>query len=248
MESRYRKGEKQPAPRGRYKGRGIVLHAIKYGERKRIVHLLTRECGRQGYVCLPGRDARAAFQPLTLLEFDAFHGRSDLHTLEQPVVGPALREIPFDIVKSTIALFLAEVLYRLIHEGEADESLYDFVEGAILALDRSEAGSANFHLWFLVRLTHHMGYAPQQEYRPGDRLDYRNGCYCSDPPAHTLTMPPDESALFHDLFEADPLTLSQIALSRERRVSLLERLIDLYGFHTEAIHSVNSLRILGEIF
>ena len=39
-----------------------------------------------------------------------------------------------------------------------------------------------------------------------------------------------------------------LVVASEQRVSMLERLTDLYGFHTDAIYNVNSLRILSEIF
>lgn len=61
-------------------------------------------------------------------------------------------------------------------------------------------------------------------------------------------MPTDEATLFHTLNGCTADALSAIGLAREQRVSMLERLTDLYGFHTDAIYNVNSLRILSEIF
>lgn len=244
-----RKGEKIPVPRGRYKARGVVLHSMKYGERKRIIHIFTREYGRQSYITTLTNHGKGLFQPLFILDFDGWQGRGELHNIEQPAAAIPLREIPFDIVKSTIALFLSELLYRLIKDGEADPGLYEFVEGAITSLDGMTDGTANFHLWFLVRLTYYMGYEPEDNYLEGYALDYRNGTYVRpDLPSHTLIMPPADARLFHELMEADTEDLVCFKMAREQRVSLLERLIDLYGFHTEAIYGVNSLRILSEIF
>lgn len=246
-----RKGEKISMPRGRYKARGIVLHSMKYSERKLIVHILTREYGRRSYITKLGshNNGRGVYQPFFILDFDAFSGRGELHTIEQPVMGASLGELPFDIVKSTIALFLSEILYRLVKEGESDPGLYDFIEESIIALDGLNDGSANFHLWFLVRLTEYMGYAPEDNYAEGYSLDYRNGTYTPEPPTHTLSLPPADARLFWLLDRVGkPQDLGEIGLSREQRVSLLERLTDLYGFHTDAIYGVNSLRILSEIF
>ncbi len=225
-------------------------------ERKLIVHIFTREYGRRSYITSPGgaspghRVRRGLFQPLSILEFDGFSTRGELHHIEGPIIAQPLSEIPFDIVKSTIALFLSELLYRLIKEGEADPGLYDFVEGSITTLDGLDSSvAANFHLWFLVQLTHYLGYSPQDNYAEGHALDYRAGLYISsDELPHTLLMAPREAKLFYELTHATPAQLPDFALAREQRTTLLTALIDLYGFHTEAIYSVNSLRILSEIF
>lgn len=245
-----RKGQKAPVPRGRYKARGIVLHSMKYGERKLIIHIFTSQYGRRSYITKlsANNNGRGLYQPLFILDFDAWAGRGELHHIEQPQTAFCLADMPFDIVKSTIALFLSELLYRLIKEGEPDPGLYRFVEESVAQLDGMGDGVANFHLWFLVRLTEYMGYAPQDNYEAGFSLDYRNGTYTSQPPQHTLVMPPAEATLFHLLSGCMAEELSGVGLSREQRVSMLERLTDLYGYHTDAIYSVNSLRILSEIF
>lgn len=244
------KGQKVPVPRGRYKARGIVLHSMKYGERKLIIHIFTAQYGRRSYITKlsANNNGRGLYQPLFILDFDAWAGRGELHNIEQPQMAFCLGDMPFDIVKSTIALFLSELLYRLIKEGEPDPGLYRFVEESIAELDGMGEGVANFHLWFLVRLTEYMGYAPRDNYEEGYSLDYRNGTYTSEPPLHTLVMPPAEATLFHTLNGCMADGLGEIGLAREQRVSMLERLTDLYGFHTDAIYSVNSLRILSEIF
>ena len=244
------KGQKVPVPRGRYKARGIVLHSMKYGERKLIIHIFTAQYGRRSYITKlsANNNGRGLYQPLFILDFDAWAGRGELHNIEQPQMAFCLGDMPFDIVKSTIALFLSELLYRLIMEGEPDPGLYRFVEESVAELDGMGDGVANFHLWFLVRLTEYMGYAPRDNYEEGYSLDYRNGTYTSEPPLHTLVMPPAEATLFHSLSGCTADELAGIGLAREQRVSMLERLTDLYGFHTDAIYSVNSLRILSEIF
>lgn len=244
------KGKKVVVPRGRYKARGIVLHSMKYGERKLIIHILTAQYGRRSYITKLSatNSGRGLYQPLFILDFDAWAGRGELHHIEQPQMAFCLSDLPFDIVKSTIALFLSELLYRLIQEGEADGGLYRFIEESVAELDGMGEGVANFHLWFLVRLAEYMGYAPQDNYREGYWLDYRNGTYTPESPIHTLAMPPSEATLFHRLNGSMAGELASVGLSREQRVSMLERLTDLYGFHTDTIYNVNSLRILSEIF
>ena len=75
--------------------------------------------------------------------------------------------VPFDVRKSTISMFMAEVLYRLIREVEANEPLFDFLCEAVLKLDAMREGVANFHLWFLANLSRLLGYRPGNDYSYG---------------------------------------------------------------------------------
>ena len=136
-----------------YKARGIVLGTLKYGEKGVIVHMLTDLYGRQSYmvqgVGSRGRGSKLAlFQPMFALEFEGLESpKMQMHRFGEVHSGVVLESTPFDVKKSTIALFMAEVLHRLVKESEANEMLFDFVWGSIEALDAATEGVANFHLW-----------------------------------------------------------------------------------------------------
>ena len=104
-----------------YKARGVVLHTVKYGESSLVAYLFTDVGGRQTYMIQGVRSSRgrgnkaALFQPMFLLEFEGIeqphaqmHRMKDVHNLVP------LTSLPFDVRKSTVSLFMAEVLYRLI--------------------------------------------------------------------------------------------------------------------------------------
>ncbi len=58
--------------------------------------------------------------------------------------GFVLQSLPFDVRKSTMALFMAEVLYRLVREyDEPNQALFDFVWNSVGALDSMDEGVAN---------------------------------------------------------------------------------------------------------
>ena len=145
---------------GSYKARGIVLHTVKYGESSLVAYLFTDVGGRQTYMIQGVRSSRgrgnkaALFQPMFLLEFEGVEQpHAEMHRMKEVRNLVPLSSVPFDVRKSTVSLFMAEVLYRLIREVEANEPLFDFICSAVQQLDRMEQGVANFHLWFLVRLS-----------------------------------------------------------------------------------------------
>lgn len=235
-----------------------MLHSTKYGEGQLIVHMLTRTHGRQSYITRLGRStaknnatgaARGLFQPLFMVEFQGQQGHGQLHKMSQASLYRQLSELPFDIVKSSISLFMSELLYRLItgHEPE-DERLYGFVEESVTALDSMQSGVSNFHLHFMLRLMHYMGIAPLSNHQQNWWLDIKNGRFVATEPQHTLKIKPTTATHIATLNTLTVMELDYIKLHQAERIEIMNALVDYYHFHTDAISSVRSIRILGEIF
>ena len=238
-----------------YKARGVVLSTVKYGDSGMVVQMLTDRYGRQSYMVQGVRSSRgrgskmALFQPLFILEFEGLESsHSDLHKMREVQNGVVFKSVPYDIRKSTMALFMAEVLYRLVGESEANEPLFDFVYNSVMALDEIDEGVANFHLWFLANLSRYLGYFPGNEHQKGCWFDMREGLYTRTMPLHDHVMNEAEAELLRDLTECDLECLGEIPLNREQRVAMLSRLVEYYSIHLDAIRSVRSIEILQEVF
>ena len=61
-------------------------------------------------------------------------------------------------------------------------------------------------------------------------------------------MTPENARLMNDFVECDVRCLAEIGLNRTQRSSFLEALLAYYGYHLDAIHAVQSVRILQEVF
>lgn len=238
-----------------YKARGIVLHTLKYGDTSMIVYLLTDVGGRRSYMAQGVRSARgrgsklALFQPMFALEFEGLESpRRQMDAFREVRCGAVLQSVPFDVRKSTIALFMAEVLYRLIKESEPNGPLFDFVWGSVAALDSMSEGVANFHLWFLANLSRFLGFYPGNDYRSGDWFDIREGQYLKEPPPHEASMTQENARTLSYLMGCDVRCLAEIGLNRRQRVDFLHALLGYYGYHLDAIHAVQSIKILQEVF
>ncbi len=119
-----------------YKARGIVLNSLKYGDSAMVVHLLTDAVGRQSYMVQGVRSSRgrgsklALFQPMFALEFEGLtSSRQQMHRFREVQSGIVLQRMPFDVRRSTIALFMAEVLYRLVREYASPTGVVRFRVG-----------------------------------------------------------------------------------------------------------------------
>lgn len=240
-----------------YKGRGIVLHTLKYGENALVVHLLTDVGGRvsfivQGVRSARGRGSKAAlFQPLFAVEFEGLRpSRGELHRFREVRSGILLSRTPFDVRRSAVALFIAEVLYRLVREESANEALFERVWGAVEALDGVDDGVAvaNFHLWFLTNLSRELGFMPGGDYREGDLFDLREGRFGRYVAAQEYALDRRQSWLLNELLRSDSDKLDKILMSRTERVSMLESLLKYYGYHLDQAHSIRSVEVLRELF
>lgn len=238
----------------RYTSRGVVLNTLKYGDKGLIVQLLTSTHGRQSYMVqgLGGRQSKsklALFQPLFALEFEGVESsKMQMHRFGDVHSGIVLKSTPFDLKKSTVALFMAEVLYRLVKENEANAMLFDFVWGSIEALDEATEGVANFHLWFLSHLCRFLGFSPGNEYEPQAWFNIAEGVFTLEQPQPQHCISQENALILRDMLECDVRYLSEVGLNRHQRVDFLEAMLRYYGYHLDTIHSVQSIKILQEVF
>ena len=238
-----------------YKGRGIVLHTLKYGDSSMVAFLLTDVGGRRSYMVQgvrshSGRGSKLAlFQPMFPLEFEGLSSpRQQMDRFREVRAGFPLQSVPFDVRKSTMALFMAEVLYRLVRESEPNAALFDFAWNSTAALDALDTGVANFHLWFLSQLSCLLGFRPGNEYRPGAWFDIREGLFAATRPAHPAVMTQECAELFSRLLACDVRHLGDIPLGRAQRTEFLNALLSYLGYHLDAVSAVQSVHILREVF
>jgi len=101
-------------------------------------------------------------QPLFLLDINAsFKESRQIQRAKEINNNPHFTNIPFNVVKSSIAIFLAEILSKVLIEEEANLPLFDFLHHSILLLDEIEEGLANFHIFFLYELSKYLGFYPE---------------------------------------------------------------------------------------
>ena len=150
-----------------HKTRGIVLHQLKYSETSLIVKIYTERLGLQTYLVKGARSKRSAFssshfQPMTLLDLVVYHReKNEIQHLKEAEISEPFHSISSDLRKSTIALFLSEVLMKALNDGEANDELFTFMASSLDFLDMQEEGIEYFHLFFLSRLSLYLGFYPR---------------------------------------------------------------------------------------
>ena len=113
------------------KTKAIVVSALKYQEKSLIVKCFTLSGGLKSYFVPNAFSAKkssqkiAYFQPLTLLEIEANHkNKGTLEHFKEIRLAAAYHTLNTDVVKSTIIIFLSEMLHHSIREEEKKRTAF----------------------------------------------------------------------------------------------------------------------------
>ena len=140
----------------------IVLNHTKFGENTIILHTLSNEYGRRGFLVRAGaKSSMALFLPMNILEAEISENpKSQLWKASNFVCLSPLNGIRGDIRKNTMTVFMSEVLYRAILEDTNEGGLASWLKQEILTLDALKSDFSNFHLLFLLDLCSALGFSP----------------------------------------------------------------------------------------
>src|SRR6201995_5876389 len=215
-----------------HKTRGIVFKTTDYGESSVIVQVFTEKFGLQSYIINAVKKPKAKIsrnmlQPLHLLDMVVYHKNTgSVQRVAELKNSPVLQTIPYDVIKSSIAIFLNEVLYKAVRQQSADENLFGFVFNAIEWLDHQEEGLANFHLLFLVRLTRYLGFHP--DLFQADFFDMKNGVFSKYKPEGFSYLSPPHTHNFYSLLTCSFERMAQLRFSNDERRFLIQKLLEYY--------------------
>lgn len=145
----------------------IVLSLQPHSDRAHILHTYTQEQGRMNYMVygLGKKKSQALYAPLSILEMEISSTSKALPSVKEAHLAYVPQNIHTDMRRQTVALFLAEVLYRTLRHPMSDNALFDFIENAVYLLD-STAHPENLHLAFMIHLAAHLGFAMDEAAHP----------------------------------------------------------------------------------
>lgn len=227
---------------------------VKYGDNSLIMTIYTEKFGRQSYIVNSARSSRSRnkaglLQPLFIVDLDVYlKTHRDLQRIKEIKLSSPFMSIPFDVVKSTQVMLIAEVLYKVIVEEEHNPELFRFLETSLIFFDLVEIGKADFHIWFLAHLTEYLGILPDISGKGKGWLDMRNGSLVAGEPPHPYYMNPEISSTFVHILDLNIRELPQLKMSRAIRTQLLSKILEYYYLHFGNLKSLKSSDILKEIF
>ena len=237
------------------KFQGIVLRTIKYSDGLMIADIYTAQRGRMSFLVPVSHSKRSKvrsvlFQPLSMLSFTAtVKSNRTLSRIGEVQPYYMYSSIPNDVAKSSIALYLAELLTFALREDGCDESLFTFLDRSFSLFDNIEQGYADFHLVFMVQLLRFLGIYPNLDgYAPGCYLDLLQGCTVREHPLHPHFLLPADTSSFIGLLRTGYDSMHLLSLNRKLRGEYLATLSLYYKLHIPEFPELKSATVLRELF
>ncbi|WP_413531526.1 DNA repair protein RecO [Empedobacter brevis] len=232
--------------------KAIVLSSLKYGDTSLIIRCYTQNFGLKSFIAkgVFSKKKRNTSLYFPLAEIDlSFQPKSNeqqLVFLKSAQTSHYYESLHFHPIKSTIVFFLAEILNLVLKEEADNPELYFYIEHSLKEFDQKKDDFADFHLIFLLQLSHFLGFYPNLEI-DGYLFDLENGFFTNSNSSINM-LKADETVLFKKLLELHFSEESKNTFNQPQRSLLLEILVKYYQIHTNNFKKPKSLQVLHELF
>lgn len=216
------------------KTQGIVLNYFKYKDSSIISKIYTRELGLQSYIqngALGGKGNKISFfQTLNLLELVVYskHERH-IHRISELKCAFFYKDIGIRPYKSLAVGLMSEVLLKCIREEEQNTALFDYLWAFLIRFDASESESG--HLDFLMDLSRHLGFGPENAEELTSNLD-----------AHWIGRLRQNVELQESIGRL--MDGKSFDIPRKHMADMLDLLISFYQLHIPSFGELRTLSVL----
>lgn len=229
----------------------IVLHKTKYGESSVIIHGYSSDNGRCGFLMKkPGKGgALSLLHPLSIIEAELSENpRGDLRYIKSFRSLHSLPGIRESLSKSSLAIYISELIFRTIHEYSPSAGFFSFLVKSILLLEELKEDYANFHIWFLVEFAKEAGYSPEKNYSDGALFDIISASFTKTPQAGTRCFSVEDSAILATILEKREESIHILRITGGRRSHFAKQMTIFLSYHFGFNINIHSLDILHEVF
>lgn len=236
------------------KTKAIVISSLKFGESDLIVTCFTETVGIKSYMLKNILKTKrrtfspALFQPLSQLEIVANHrDKGNLEYLKEVKNHYFYKSLHTHVLKSSIAVFIAEILKSSIKEEQANPELFEFLSNSFYWIDNSDS-FANFHIAFMLNLSSFLGFYPEAAtHRDFPFFNIAEGIF-QNYKSDIYTIEGEVVGHLKQFLSKNYEESSSIHLSKNQRKQLLELLISYYQLHISGFQKPRSLSILVQLF
>lgn len=231
----------------------IVLNAVRYSDNASIVTTYSERLGTLAFKAIRSASRRrgranALFMPLSIVRvtIDYHPNRAIQIPGEQVVVHAPLRP-SVDSTANAVALFVVDLLTRVVRSCNPDQAMYRYLRSEILNIEEiSTYGISSYHLRVMVGMLHHLGVLPNHElYRGGFILDIAEGVFRKVWNLQESALVDSSALLVQFITTEHP---EEIPLSRQERNALLDLLLAYLSYHFPDVGTLRSPEVLSQLF
>ena len=242
----------------------IVLHTIKHGDNGVVIQCYSNTVGRTALylrVSAKNKIILSNLHRLNILDVVTYNSGSSMPTIRELAPSVRLDSLRTNIYKSTIAIFLSELLVKCVRESEQNAPLYNFLVSSINVLEHLGEGIANFHIHFMVHLCKLLGFMPTDNYSPElsvfdmEKAIFRKPHYFYDLRDESMKIAdearvftPQQSQLLHQLLNTKVIDIAGLRCTGDMRLQFAKQMLDYISHHLGIVLEIKSLDVLHDVF
>lgn len=231
----------------------IVLSKIRYRDNDLIVKCYTQEKGVVSFLLrgvLKSKKSNskiAYFQLLSQLQLEfTYKNNRSLHSIKDTKLNHIYTSLHTNVLKSSIVMFLSEVLSSTLQEEEQNQTLYSYLEHTLLWLD-SQSEYANFHLLFLLKLTKYLGFYPDISQIEPPFFNLYEGRF-EVKASNKYAISGENLILLKTLLGTTFDDLTSIKINAKQRQSFLNMILLYFELHLGSFKTPKSLQVFNQVF
>ena len=234
------------------KNQAIVLSKLRYRDNDLIVKSYTKERGVVSYLIRNAFNKKnnrtiAYFQPLSQLILEEnYRENQSLHYIKEIKVKFPYSSLHTNVFKSSIAIFIAEILSISLNEEEQNMALYNYIEAALQWLDTEDSYS-NFHLLFLLNFSKYLGFYPEPSQTPNTIFNLQTGAFETSI-IDKYSISKENNNILNSLLGTNFDGLNQLQLNAKQRRGFLNMLLQYFELHLGYFKKPKSLEVFSQLF
>ena len=188
------------------------------------------------------------FQALTIVDMVVYikENKPGLRRIKDIKRAYAFTSIGTDIRKTSLAIFMSEMLLNVCTRQQTGAEFYDFVVSSVKALEDNKQTLNAYHIVFLLELSGLLGFAPTRNFSQTHCFfNLREGVYQTHFEDASYSLSKEESLVF---FNASSMSIrkdeTKLNVSSQMRKALLQKTIDYYRIHLDGFREVKSHQVL----
>jgi len=237
-----------------FKSIGIVFRSVKYSETSLILDVFTREKGMRSFIVSGVRSSKSQhkaslYQHLNIIDLVAYDKDNKLARIKECKIEHFYQRLSYDVVRSSIGLFLLEVCKNAIKEKEENTALFDFIFERLKLLDSETPQNFGlFPIKFLLELSQYIGFMPFNNFDVGKPyFDLYNGRFIPEMTEKYVS----SLAVSQCIATIDKTSMNQLttlSIRKELRNQVIDDLIIYYRLQIDQFRELKTLEVLRVIF
>ena len=231
----------------------IILSKVRYQDNDLIVKCLTRDLGVISYMVKNistsknSKNKFAFFQLLNILDLESnYNPNRSIQYIKDLKIRYNFTSLHTNIYKSSVVMFLSEILSNIIHNESKDLELFDFIEESFIWYDKSE-DSSSFYLIFLMKITHYLGFYPDCTNMSYNYFNLEEGLFETSKNSK-YAIQGDSLVLFKTIlgikFDSNNLPF----IDKINKKDILKNILIYFKLHVDGFKDPKSLKVLNQIF